>query len=195
MRRILLGLFLVLVIGGGCSGSGSPNTSASSSSTTTTRPFRDPVPAAIASAVVAGVDDGTVCTAATNPAPDRAQVVTAVGAATLIAVPCEMFAYNMSYQLAIYDGSLQTIGVPTFDAESIAVVDREYLLSVGFELTTAGEFKVASKARGVGGCGDAATYRLQDRAVVLLEARSYECPAAGEGIVDPDEWPTVYTAP
>jgi hypothetical protein len=195
VRQFVPGVLLLLIIGAGCNDGESSDTSPTSSSTATTSTSSAALPAAVASAVAADVGDGALCAGATNPEPERAQVVTEVASLKLIAVPCETFAYNVSYQLAIYDGSLHAVTVPVFDADTSVVIDRQYLLSAGLEPTTTGEFKIASKGRGVGGCGDAATYRLQVRDVVLLAARSYECPTAGPDILDPDDWPVVYTAP
>jgi hypothetical protein len=110
----------------------------------------------------------------------------------LLAIPCETFAYNGSFQLAVYDGALHAVTVPTFDASTASVVDRSVVLSVGIEPTTSGEFSVVSKGRGVGGCGDAATYRLHGRLLKLVEARHYECQESEPAIADPSEWPVVY---
>ncbi|MEY2421786.1 MAG: hypothetical protein QOI95_1853 [Acidimicrobiaceae bacterium] len=116
--------------------------------------------------------------------------MTQVAALVLLAVPCETFAYNRSFQLAVYDSTLHAVTVPTFDASTGSVVDGSVVLSVGFESSTSGEFSVVSKGRGAGGCGDAATYRLHGQIVELVEARHYECQVTV--IVDPSEWPVVY---
>ena len=113
----------------------------------------------------------------------------------LLAVPCDTFVYNRSFQLATFDGALRPVMVPAFDASTSSVVDRDVVLGVGVEPATDGAFSVASLGRGLGGCGDAATYRFDGQAVVLVEARAYECQEDQPPIVDPNDWPVVYRAP
>jgi Protein of unknown function (DUF1176) len=169
---------------------GPPAASSSSPAPTASSFWDSQLPQEIATAVSGGVAQGGLCSGAKRPLPDRAHVVTQVGATVLVALPCEFFAYNVSFQLAIFDGNLHPVTVPTFDTATASVVDRSLVFSVGFESATSGEFSVLSKGRGVGGCGDAATYRLEGQRVVLIEARSFECQS--QVIDNPDDWPTVY---
>lgn len=107
---------------------------------------------------------------------------------TVVAVVCDVFAYQSSYELLGWDGH----GLLALDVEQWrdGIVHSPMLL--GYPgLDSEGRMDNLEKARGSGDCGTWSRWVLED-GLRLLEARVRGCDDSSPH-VEPQQWPLVYT--
>lgn len=147
-------------------------------------------PAAVAEAVrsIRGTD--AVCDGQAADLPEGAgdHIIYELPAGTVIAIVCETFAYQSTFDLRGWDGT----GLTTLTAEQWQGGGVEYSsMFLGSPSLEAGQFRNLEKARGLGDCGILSTWFFDGDFLGLAEVRERPCDDGAEP-ADPMDWPLVY---
>lgn len=119
---------------------------------------------------------------------DLEDVVLDVDGGTVVALECERFAYQSSFNLYLFDGGslVPLVGEMWRDG---GIVDDSWIL--GYPFTEQGLLANIEKGRGLGDCGTYSQWYLDGDRIFLSAVFHQDCDYEGEP-VGPDEWPQVY---
>ncbi|MDX1439126.1 MAG: hypothetical protein R3284_04410 [Rubricoccaceae bacterium] len=115
----------------------------------------------------------------------------------LVAVTCHFGAYQGSYALVhIVGDEVHIVRAPDLSSGSQPTeYDTAIFSTPRYDGIADGRFQTLGVSRGLGDCGTFVSYYLVEPDwAAIEEVRHQECEYSGEPVIDPLDWPVVYTS-